>query len=544
MPPTDTLLSPSEIARLTAPDLDPGQGLRLLAERFAGHIVFSTSFGLEDQAVTHLIHSLNLPIRIFTLDTGRLFPETYATWTRTLEHYGLPIDVYAPDNTALQNLVSQKGPDSFYASVENRKECCHIRKVEPLQRALLGQKVWVTGIRAEQSANRQTMSALEWDPALGLFKFHPLFYWTLEELQSYPARPQVVRPTTLVHGMLDHDRALIEFRRVVGSNLQKGMRPAPFNRQQKTTHDCRSCFMNQPFDYLDHLEAQAIHILREAAGQFERPALLFSGGKDSIVLVKLAEKAFRPGKFPFPLIHIDTGHNFPEVLRFRDQLAERLGETLLVRHVEDTIRRQGLPDPGGKFPSRNALQTYTLLETIEELELDACIGGARRDEEKARAKERIFSIRDEFGQWDPKRQRPELWDLYNGHIRKGENVRVFPISNWTELDVWNYIRREKIALPYIYFAHERNCIRTPTGQLIAITEHIQLDPDDDIVVRNVRFRTVGDATCTAAVESTATTLDGIIEEITTTNISERGATRLDDRISEAAMEDRKKNGYF
>ena len=302
--------------------------------------------------------------------------------------------------------------------------------------------------------------------------------------------------------------------------------------------------MKRTFDYLDHLEAQAIHILREAAGQFERPALLFSGGKDSIVLVKLAEKAFRPGKFPFPLIHIDTGHNFPEVLAFRDKLAAQLGEKLLIRKVEDTIRRQGLTDPGGKFPSRNALQTFTLLETIDELELDACIGGARRDEEKARAKERIFSIRDEFGQWDPKRQRPEIWDIYNGHIRKGENVRVFPISNWTELDVWNYIRRENIELPDIYFAHERNCIRTAGGQLLAITEHINLDTDDDIVVRNVRFRTVGDATCTAAVESTATTLDDIIEEITTTNLSERGATRLDDRISEAAMEDRKKNGYF
>jgi len=302
--------------------------------------------------------------------------------------------------------------------------------------------------------------------------------------------------------------------------------------------------MKRTFDYLDHLEAQAIHILRETAGQFERPALLFSGGKDSIVLVKLAEKAFRPGKFPFPLIHIDTGHNFPEVLAFRDELAAKIGETLLVRKVEDTIRRQGLPDPGGKFPSRNALQTFTLLETIDELELDACIGGARRDEEKARAKERIFSIRDEFGQWDPKRQRPELWDIYNGHIRKGENVRVFPISNWTELDVWNYIRRENIDLPEIYFAHERNCIRTASGQLLAITEHIKLDNNDDIVVRNVRFRTVGDATCTAAVESSATTLDDIIEEITTTNLSERGATRLDDRTSEAAMEDRKKNGYF
>jgi sulfate adenylyltransferase subunit 2 len=296
--------------------------------------------------------------------------------------------------------------------------------------------------------------------------------------------------------------------------------------------------------HLDQLEAEAIYILREVAGQFERPALLFSGGKDSITLVKLAEKAFRPGKFPFPLVHIDTGHNFREVIEFRDQLAARLGERLIVRSVQDTIRRQGLKDGGGKFPSRNALQTYTLLETIEEFEFDACIGGARRDEEKARAKERIFSIRDEFGAWDPKRQRPELWDTYNGAVHKGENVRVFPISNWTELDVWNYIHREEIELPHIYFSHSRDCIVTPGGQLMAVTEHIRLDPEDEITPRSVRFRTVGDATCTAAVESDASTIEDIIQDILTTKISERGATRLDDRTSEAAMEDRKKNGYF
>ncbi len=302
--------------------------------------------------------------------------------------------------------------------------------------------------------------------------------------------------------------------------------------------------MSRSFNYLDNLEAQAIHILREVAGQFERPALLFSGGKDSITLVKLAEKAFRPGKFPFPLVHVDTGHNFPEVIEYRDKLAASLGEKLIVRKVEDTIRRQGLKDATGKYPSRNALQTNTLLEVIEEFEFDACIGGARRDEEKARAKERIFSIRDEFGSWDPKHQRPELWDIYNGAIHKGENVRVFPISNWTELDVWNYIRRENIELPAIYFSHSRDCVITPGGQLLAITPHIRLDPEDVTTIRAVRFRTVGDATCTAAVESHAHTVEDIIQDLLTTKISERGATRMDDRFSEAAMEDRKKNGYF
>lgn len=296
-------------------------------------------------------------------------------------------------------------------------------------------------------------------------------------------------------------------------------------------------------DYLDQLESEAIHILREVAGQFERPALLFSGGKDSITLVHLALKAFRPGKFPFPLVHIDTGHNFQEALDFRDALATEIGEKLIVRKVEDTIKAKQLTEPKGKFASRNALQTYTLLDTIEEFKFDACIGGARRDEEKARAKERIFSVRDEFGQWDPKRQRPELWNTYNGRIHKGENVRVFPISNWTELDVWNYIRREKVALPPIYFAHDREVIEHE-GQLVAVSEFIQLDANDTVLTKKVRYRTVGDMTCTAAVESAASNIDDIIREITATKTSERGETRIDDKVSEAAMEDRKKNGYF
>lgn len=296
-------------------------------------------------------------------------------------------------------------------------------------------------------------------------------------------------------------------------------------------------------DYLDQLESEAIHIFREVAGQFERPALLFSGGKDSITLVHLALKAFRPGKFPFPLVHIDTGHNFPEALQFRDALAAEIGEKLIVRNVADTIKARNLTEPKGKFASRNALQTYTLLDTIEEFKFDACIGGARRDEEKARAKERIFSVRDEFGQWDPKRQRPELWNIFNGRIHKGENVRVFPISNWTELDIWNYIRREKIALPSIYFAHDRKVIEHE-GQLVAVSDFIQLEDTDVVHTKQVRYRTVGDMTCTAAVESSANSLDDIIREITATKTSERGETRIDDKVSEAAMEDRKKNGYF
>ena len=295
-------------------------------------------------------------------------------------------------------------------------------------------------------------------------------------------------------------------------------------------------------DYLDELEAEAIYILREVAGQFEKPALLFSGGKDSITLVRLAEKAFRPGKFPFPLVHIDTGHNFAETITYRDEMVARIGEKLIVGHVQDTIDEGKVIEQKGKNASRNPLQTVTLLDTIAKYQFDACIGGARRDEEKARAKERIFSVRDEFGQWDPKRQRPELWDIYNGKIHKGENVRVFPISNWTELDVWNYIRRENIPLPSIYFAHQRDCI-TRNGQLMAASPFLNMDEDDVIESKNVRFRTVGDMTCTAAVESYAFEIDDIIEEISSSKISERGA-RIDDKVSEAAMEDRKKGGYF
>jgi sulfate adenylyltransferase subunit 2 len=297
-------------------------------------------------------------------------------------------------------------------------------------------------------------------------------------------------------------------------------------------------------DYLDQLEAEAIYILREAAGQFKHPALLFSGGKDSITLVHLSLKAFRPGKFPFPLLHIDTGHNFTEALSFRDQLVSEIGEQLIVRYVKDTMDKRKLEEPNGKYPSRNALQTYTLVDTIHEFGFDACIGGARRDEEKARAKERIFSLRDESGGWNPAKQRPELWDIYNGYMQQGQNMRIFPISNWTEADVWNYIRREKISLPSIYFSHRRKCVITTGGQLLAVSPYITIDANDVVVEKNVRFRTVGDMNCTAAIESLAANVDEVIEELKGSTISERGATRLDDRISEAGMEDRKKNGYF
>ncbi len=294
--------------------------------------------------------------------------------------------------------------------------------------------------------------------------------------------------------------------------------------------------------HLDWLEAEAIHIMREVAGQCSNPVLLFSGGKDSICLLRIAEKAFRPGRFPFPLMHIDTGHNYPEVIAFRDKRAAELGERLIVRSVEDSMKRGTvvLKHPG---ESRNKHQSVTLLEAIAEFEFDACIGGARRDEEKARAKERIFSFRDEFGQWDPKNQRPELWSLYNARIHKGENIRAFPISNWTELDVWQYIAREKLELPSIYFAHKRPVVRRG-GALVPVTGLTPAKPGETVEEVSVRFRTVGDITCTAPVESTADTVEKIIAETAQTTITERGATRLDDQTSEASMEQRKKEGYF
>jgi sulfate adenylyltransferase subunit 2 len=295
--------------------------------------------------------------------------------------------------------------------------------------------------------------------------------------------------------------------------------------------------------HLQALEAEAIHIIREVAAELEKPVLLFSGGKDSIVLLRLAEKAFRPAAIPFPVMHVDTGHNFPEVIEYRDRRAAELGVELIVASVQESIDNGRAVEETGPRASRNRLQTVTLLDAIEAHGFDAAFGGARRDEERARAKERIFSFRDDFGQWDPRRQRPELWNLYNGRIKRGEHVRVFPLSNWTELDVWEYIRDEGIELPSIYFAHEREVFERD-GMLYAVSEHITQSEAERTFVESVRYRTVGDMTITGAVRSTAADVDTVVAEIAATRITERGETRADDRTSEAAMEDRKREGYF
>jgi sulfate adenylyltransferase subunit 2 len=302
--------------------------------------------------------------------------------------------------------------------------------------------------------------------------------------------------------------------------------------------------MSFELTHLQALEAESIFIMREVAAEFERPVLLFSGGKDSIVLLRLAEKAFRPGRFPFPLMHVDTGHNFPEVIEFRDRRVAELGERLVLANVQDSIDAGRVREETGPRASRNRLQTTTLLDALTEHGFDAAFGGARRDEEKARAKERVFSFRDDFGQWDPKNQRPELWALYNGRIRKGEGVRVFPISNWTELDVWQYIASENLEVPSIYYAHEREVFERD-GMLLAVNPFIGgLLEGEEPFTTSVRYRTVGDMTCTGAVRSEANTLPEVVSEIAATRVTERGETRADDRVSEAAMEDRKREGYF
>ena len=309
-----------------------------------------------------------------------------------------------------------------------------------------------------------------------------------------------------------------------------------------TSHESAATGQYQ-LSHLRAIEAQTIHIIREVAAEFERPVLLFSGGKDSVIMLRAAQKAFHPGRIPFPVMHIDTGHNFPEVIDFRDRIVAELGATLIVASVQDSIDQGRSTEESGTDPSRNRLQTRTLLDAINEYKFDAVFGGARRDEEKARAKERVYSFRDEFGQWDPKNQRPELWSLYNGRHGVGEHIRVFPISDWTELDVWQYIGEEGLELPTIYYSHRRNVFRRD-GMLLSEGPNVTPRGDEELFDATVRYRTVGDMTCTGAVESAASTVDEIILEVAASRLTERGATRADDRVSEAAMEDRKREGYF
>jgi sulfate adenylyltransferase subunit 2 len=522
------------------------------AARHGARAVLMCSFQKEESVLLdellRLDQGTGRSVRIVTIDTGVLFEETLQTWKAFEERFGVKIEVF-----------DASSPGEPWSGPEH---CCSVAKVAALERALDGAVGWITGIRREQGPTRADAELIERDDARGLWKYNPLAYWTDKDIwrriherdlpynplhdQGYESigcapctRPGAGRDGRWagtektecgLHEPLPAPSAAVaEVQGAAPAQAQGNGRARPASRPQ--------------LSHLRALESEAIHVMREVAAEFERPVMLFSGGKDSIVLLRLAEKAFRPGPFPFPLMHVDTGHNFPEVIEFRDRRVAELGERLTVASVQDSIDSGRVVEETGPRASRNQLQTVTLLDAISEHGFDAAFGGARRDEERARAKERIFSFRDDFGQWDPKRQRPELWNLYNGRIKKGENVRVFPISNWTELDVWEYIDSERLEVPSIYFAHERPVFRRD-GMLYAWREGAELLDGEEVFTQTVRYRTVGDMSCTGGVVSSAGTLREVVAEIAATRITERGETRGDDRVSEAAMEDRKKAGYF
>ena len=511
--------------------------LGALLEAFPGRISLACSFQKEETVLLDMLYTIAPDARVFALDTHVLFPETYAVWREVERRYDTKIEIFEGPTLARQAEVHgdrlwERKPDL----------CCAIRKVEPLARALGGLDAWITGVRRDQSPTRAETPKVGWDEGHELWKAAPLADWDDARCWDY------IRDHDLPYNEL-HDRGYAS----IGCTHctqpgagRDGRWAASAEDRVRPSREVQRVSILAPthtLSHLDELEAEAIHIMREVAAERERPVLLFSGGKDSIVLLRLAEKAFRPAGFPFPVMHVDTGHNFPEVIEYRDRRVAELGERLVVASVQESIDRGRVAEPHGPRASRNLLQTTTLLDAIEEHGFDAALGGARRDEERSRAKERIFSFRDDFGQWNPRAQRPELWNLYNGRIRKGEHIRVFPISNWTELDVWQYIARENLELPSIYFAHERRMFRRD-GMLYAVSAYVQRLDGEEPFAAWVRFRTVGDMSCTGGVESRAATIDEVVAEIAATNVTERGETRADDRVSEAAMEDRKRGGYF
>ena len=445
---------------LTAPEV-----LGVMVEHFHPRLSLACSFQREESVLLDMLLAIEPDARVFALDTHVLFPETYDIWRRVEKRYGIEVEVYQGPSLGRQAAIHG---DALWAS--NPSLCCAIRKVGPLGQALAGLDGWITGIRREQSSTRAAPESSAGTTATscgrrtrsrtGRGRGRRL------RRRARPAGERPARPGLRLDRVHPLHRAGRRARGPLERHGEDRVRTAPgsMSTQLQRSH-------------LDELEAEAVHIIREVAAELERPVLLFSGGKDSIVLLRLAEKAFRPGRFPFPLMHIDTGHNFPEVIEFRDRRVAELGERLVVASVQDTIDRGRVVEQTGPRASRNQLQTTTLLDAMEEHAFDAAVGGARRDEERSRAKERIFSFRDDFGQWDSRAQRPELWNLYNGSIRKGEQVRVFPISNWTELDVWQYIAREELELPSIYFAHEREVFERD-GMLYAASDVVERAEDE------------------------------------------------------------------
>ena len=528
-----TTASHDDVAALAArsEELSAPELVAAVAERFGARASLACSFQKEETVLLDLLFAVEPKARVFAIDTHYLFPETYELWREVEQRYDTKIEVFegpsAEELTATHGeKLWERSPDLYLA----------VAKLAPLARALGDARLLAhrrpprpvadARERAEARLGRRAR-ALEGEPARRLERRRLLGVHPRARAPLQPA----ARPGLRVDRRHPFDDPRRGTGRPLGRNGQDRVRPAHvISAPVRLSH-------------LDELEAEAIHIMRELAAELERPVLLFSGGKDSIVLLRLAEKAFRPGKFPFPVMHVDTGHNFPEVIEYRDRRVAELGETLLVASVQESIDNGRVVEETGPRASRNQLQTTTLLDAIEEHRFDAAIGGARRDEERARAKERIFSFRDDFGQWNPRAQRPELWNLYNARVRRGEHVRVFPISNWTELDVWQYVAREQLELPSIYFAHERDVFKRD-GMLYAVSEFVERMDGEEPFAASVRFRTVGDMSCTGAVASDAKTLEQVVDEIAATRVTERGETRADDRASEAAMEDRKRVGYF
>ncbi len=453
------------------------------AARHGDQAVLLCSFQKEESILIDELLKLDQgtaeAVRIVTIDTGVLFEETLQTWKVFEDRYGVKIEVKDASN-----------PSNPWTGPEH---CCGAAKVAALEEALAGAEGWITGIRREQGPTRAETQLIERDERRGLWKYNPLAQWTEKDLWRR------IYERDLPYNPL-HDRGL-RLDRVLHLHPagQRPRGPLGGDRQDRVRVARVNYAARPQLTHLRSLESEAIQVMREVAAEFERPVLLFSGGKDSIVLLRLAEKAFRPGPFPFPLMHVDTGHNFPEVIEYRDRRVAELGERLVVASVQDSIDSGRVVEETGPRASRNRLQTVTLLDAIAEHDFDAAFGGARRDEERARAKERILSFRDEFGQWDPKNQRPELWNLYNGRIHKGEHVRVFPLSNWTELDVWEYIDLEGLEVPSIYFAHERKVFKRD-GMLYAWREGTELIEGEEVFPATVRYRTVGDMSCTGGVQ--------------------------------------------
>ena len=571
------------------------------AEHFAGRVAVACSMA-GDTVVPHLIASHLPGVDVLFLQTGYHFAETIETRDALARAAAITIvDVLPVESVAQQD-------DRYGARLHDRDPglCCQLRKVDPINASLAGYEAWVTGVRREDNALRARTQLVEWDEAHQMVKINPIAGWSFDELLDYAGTHQVPVNPLLTQGYPSIGCAPCTRPVAPGEDPRAGRwaglaktECGLHNSSEPTITPLETSFVSalqnfnltpaqpeegietsssdatavvelvetspevapslsddarvstgsadgQPagrrrLSQLKELESEAIHIIREAVTELERPVLLFSGGKDSVVMLHLAAKAFWPAPVPFPLLHVDTGHNFPEVLAYRDAEVERLGVRLIVAQVQDYIDDGRLIERADG--TRNPLQTQPLLDAIAEGRFDAVFGGGRRDEEKARAKERVVSLRDEFGQWDPRNQRPELWNLYNPRHRPGEHVRVFPLSNWTELDVWRYIQAEGIELPELYYAHERPVFERD-GMLLAVGEFSQPKPNEQVVTRTVRYRTVGDMSCTGAVESDAAGVADVLAEVAATRVTERGATRADDRLTEAAMEDRKKEGYF